>query len=361
MRFRRCLALVLCALVTASTGAEAQAPQERLRTESYHSPEGLVEVIGLRRWSLAMLRDSVRARRPGMELHDAACMIVLRDSLGFPDVLVSEMIYLAQPGAQPQRFLVLKVVEPRDSSRVQWRRASVDSFQVLRPSYSPLIMGATDSAGQFQVGRLLFPLQYAAAPQRLAAVLERMPAERRADAETDAKRLQEFLASQRTENDWRMALNAIRYDGAYANRVAAAVVLANFADRDSSWLALTEALRDGNEAVRSTSLTVLQTLSPHPIEWKSSVPTLRALLGGTNVQASEAVFSMLARTSVSPALAAPLLGRNEQWALAHLQAKHPGAAESAHSLLVRLNGGEDLGRRAEDWERRLLQLTAPVP
>src|SRR5262245_32844555 len=98
----RSAAIALAAIIAAATSAFAQA--------SYESPIGTVEVLGLRRWTLAMLRDSVRRYAPGQDLHEAACMITLRDSLHFAEASVNYW-QLSVPG-QPERvFLAIKVVE----------------------------------------------------------------------------------------------------------------------------------------------------------------------------------------------------------------------------------------------------------
>lgn len=364
MQVARTLALSVVALVALvaigsaqPAHASAQTPPGTLGVESYASPQGLVEVLGLRRWTLDMLRDSVRARRPGVELHDAACMVVLRDSLGFPDALVRELNYAARANARAERFLVIKLVEPGDTARVRWvTTASVDSFRVLRPSFAPLILGAADSAGSFRPGALLYPLQFGADTVRLAALISRMPPARRAVTVADVERVRAFRAAHAGEASWRAALRTLGSDGVYANRVAAAVVLAGFPERDSTWRALVSSLRDGNQTVRTTALTVLEALPATPIDWAPAVPALRALLGGTNLEASEAVFRTLARTRVAPTLAAPLLRGNSDWVLAHLRARTPGAAESARALLVQLHGGVDLGSDPAAWTQWLGEL-----
>jgi hypothetical protein len=344
----------------ASTQAQARRPA--LKTVSYESPKGLVDVIGLRRWSLDMLRDSVRKHRPGIELHDAACAVVLRDMLGFADAQVNSQTYVESPGAEPQRFVAIKVIEPGEAARVKWAvSAKVDTFRVLRPGYAPLILGATDAAGNFTGGPVFAPLQYGNDTALYAASLARMPAARRAMMEADAARLRAFQLAHADTIAWRVALQAIREDGEYTNRFAAAVVLAGFTERDTTWYALVDALRDGNEAVRKSAFTVLQIAPARTVDWAPAIPGLRALLGGTNVSASEAVFRILARSRVSPTLAGPLLGGNTEWVLAHLRSRNPIAASDARALLVQLNGGKDFGSDARKWESWLSTLPAPRP
>ncbi len=318
---------------------------------AYDSPRGRVEVLGLRTWTLQMLQDSIRRRVPGQTLEDAACMITLRDSLHFADASVAG--YSGVPGAAGRRFLVVKVIEPQEATRVRWARQPPDTFNVLRPMYATLILPATDSLGRLWQERLFWPLQFYArdSAARAQSLEQGGPSGRE-----DANRLSHFLAEHRTDADRHTALIALRRDGFYANRVVAATVLMNFADRDSTWWALAEALRDPNERVRTAASIVLAELPARTVDWAPVVPTLRLLLGGTNLPAMEGVFRVLARTNVSPSLAKGLLGGDGTWVLDHLRAEYPGGHQAAHALLVQLNGGRDLGSSADVWTHWLAGL-----
>lgn len=313
---------------------------------AYESPGGRVEILGLQTWTLQMLRDSVRSRLPGTELHDAACMVVLIDSLGFADALVSKLRYETAPGAPMQQVLVIKLVEPQARHRVQWLERPPDNFTVLRPEYASVVLAASDTNGALWSGRLLWPLQfYGRGQQARAEAIANAPSTVRADAE----RLWTFLENHRTENDARNARRVLRRDGAYADRLVAAAILANFPEHDSTWLALTDALRDTHESVRGAARAVLQALPSRKVNWMPHVESLRLLVGGTNVGASEEVFQMLARTEVAPSLARALLHQNEFWVLSHLRAGYPGAAGTARALLVQLHAGTDLGPGDTAW------------
>lgn len=336
------LAGLLTAGVAKTSGAQV----------AYDAPHARIEVLGLQNWTLKALQDSIRQRVPGQTLADAACMVTLRDSLHFADALVQNLTYSLN-GEPARHYLIIKVVEPQDSARVRWRPAPRDSFTVLRPSYAAVILPVTDSLGRLWMSRLLGPIQlYHRDPSVRAAMMRGRPDAARADAE----RLWNFLDAHRAEADRRTALAALRKDGPYANRIVAAAVLANFAEQDSTWWALADALRDGNEAVRIAALEVLRRLPARPVNWEPAAPTLRALLGGTNVGATQEVLKLLQRTRVSPALARPLLHDNGSWVLTHLRAEYPGASLAAHALLVQLNGGHDLGTSDGAWSRWLATL-----
>jgi hypothetical protein len=297
----------------------------------------------LRHWTLAMLQDSIRHYVPGQELYDAACMVTLRDSLHFAEASV-EKFQMAPPGAPQRSFLTIKVVEPDQAARVQWDTRPRSEFSSLLPDYAPLILAVTDSTGIVSRGRILYWLQFADSLSRQRAVA-RGDAGRR----DDGSRVFAFLSERRNERDRTRAMRVLAQDGFWVNRMVAAAILANFGAHDSTWLALVSALRDPHEAVRQAAGQVVSSLSPRPIDWRPAVIDLRLLLGGTNLPAITTVFDLLARTSVAPELASQLLHDNSEWVLDHLGAETPMAADGAHRLLVRLNGGQDLGRARGDW------------
>jgi hypothetical protein len=97
----------------------------------------------------------------------------------------------------------------------------------------------------------------------------------------DAERLWAWLETRTSERDLHMALQALAGDGVYANRVVAAMVLANFQEHDATWHALVEALRDPHEHVRSMAQLVLANLPDgRRVDWTPMLPTLRLLVGG---------------------------------------------------------------------------------
>jgi hypothetical protein len=325
------------ALVVVAGAAEADAQA------SYESPKGRVEVLGLRRWTLDMLRDSVRRYVPGQELHDAACMVTLRDSLHFADASVMWFM-MAPPGAPPKNSLTIKVIEPDQKSRVQWNPRPGNEFSSLLPDYSSVVLPITDSVGGVWRGRFEFWLQFPDSASRERALAD-VPAAQRPDGE----RVYAFLAAHRSPADGRRAMRTLGRDGFWVNRMVAAAVLSNFPASDSTWWSLVHALRDPHEAVRGTARMSLASMPARPVDWRPVSSDIRLLIGGTNLPAMEDVFDVLSRTSVSPDLASVILRGNADWLLIHLGASSPMAADRAHRLLVQLNRGKDLGRTASAW------------
>jgi len=95
---------------------------------AYDGPSGRVEVLGLRAWILQMLQDSIRRRVPGQTLESAACMVTLRDSLHFADASVQGISYSGGADAAVRNYLVVKVIEPQEATRVRWAPAPPDSL-----------------------------------------------------------------------------------------------------------------------------------------------------------------------------------------------------------------------------------------
>ncbi|MDB4915072.1 MAG: hypothetical protein JWM95_2716 [Gemmatimonadetes bacterium] len=310
---------------------------------AFDSPKGRVEVLGLRRWTIHMLQDSIRHYVHGQELYDAACMVTLRDSLHFVEASVDHF-NMSPPGALSRSFLTIKVVEPGQASTVQWDERPRNQFTSVLPDYAPLVLSITDSTGAVWRGRMLHWLQFADSAARSAA-LSRAPAA----AQEDANRVFAFLRSRQSDADRARAMRTLKRDGLWVNRMVAVSVLSNFPSRDSTWWTLVSALRDPHEAVREAAASVLMSLPARPIDWRVSTRDLRLLLGGTNLPAIQTVFALLANTSVAPALAQPLLRENSEWILDHVAAETPMAGDAAHRLLVRLNDGRDLGRTRSAW------------
>ena len=88
--------------------------------------------------------------------------------------------------------------------------------------------------------------------------------------------------------------------------------------------------------------------SSRVVDWGPATGSLRRILGGTNLAALLPTMIMLARTHISPALAAPLLAGNGEMILAYAAAHHDDEREAALALLRRLSG-KNLGDDVAAW------------
>src|SRR2546426_4254089 len=123
------------------------AAQQRFRT-----PQGIVEVVGLRRWTVQMIQDSAAKYAPGQDLASHACAAVLRLKLKFADASVvfyrtdtvyyrtdtvyyrSDTVYYRSDTASSGGVLIVSVIEPQDSALVRYKPRYHDSLPV-RPEW----------------------------------------------------------------------------------------------------------------------------------------------------------------------------------------------------------------------------------
>lgn len=302
-----------------------------------------VEVMGLEKWTVRMLEDSIERVAPGQKLGDAACMATLRYTLGFRDALVRRYVGFDRNDPDKQ-FVSVRVIEP---SRVDpWRRVSSNKFESLLPEYAALILPVTDSTGSVWPVRLMFAYQVADSARR---------AEMLSSADSlaliDYQRSERFLASQSSSAQRDRAIAVLDSSASPSNRMAAALVLLKHPSEERARLALTRALRDPHEGVRSIASISLQYFPAQRVDWTPLIGDLRALLAGANLEQTETVMDMLVDTGVGPSLAAPLLRGNSRWVLQLLASKAPMTAASTRRFLTALNNGADLGATPGAWAK----------
>jgi hypothetical protein len=320
-----------------------------LRSQArYDAPGVRVEVLGLERWTLKMLQDSIAHYVPGQTLHDAACMATLRYKLHFADASVMNFLGYGRTGVND--FLSIRLVEPK-SPAVKWRTVSNDEFKSMLPDYAKLLLPVTDTSGGIWTVRLV-----SAARFRDSASIANIPANARPELRGDASNILTFLAEHNTDADRRRAMRVLDSNAVYSNRIAAAFILSNFPDHDETWYSLVSALRDPHESVRGAALAALDRMPRRTVNWKPASNDLRILVGGTNIGAMESVMNLLMTTNADPTLAATLLRGNDRWLMRLLSAEAPMASRATRSFLVAMNGGVDLGTSPAAWKAWIARL-----
>jgi hypothetical protein len=309
-----------------------------LPAQVVQTPEGPVEFIGLERWSIPMIRDSMAVHAPGVPL--GQCAAVLRQ-LGF----VSASALLRQdPDGQRRR--IVTVVEPQRAERIRLRLPPGDSL----PNHAEWQPGidiysehnrAFQWAVQFRGVRLR--QDSAALGQILQLVGDRAP---------EVQEFWTFLDGRGERLDFEKAAHALATDRNGTNAAVAAAILTNFPDEPQAWWSLIDAHRDSREHVAATASQAMQGLlmaGPREIDWTPAETALRALLDGTNVFVIEGVMSTLASTKITPGLA-PVLLRDggADLVLARLRATDERTRATAHAFLVQLSG-TDHGDDAAAW------------
>ncbi len=117
----RCLAIVLSSSVLCSIPARSYAQEPPVLTLA----DGrTVEVLGLRRWTIGMLQDSLARYAPSDSLQSHACAAVLRYKLHFAD---ASSVTFSSDSGEPDA-IVVSVREPQDSARVHYRNLPLDSL-----------------------------------------------------------------------------------------------------------------------------------------------------------------------------------------------------------------------------------------
>ncbi len=317
------------------------------------TPEGHVEVIGLKRWTAAMLADSLGVHAPGVSLFQTKeCTKALTSRLHFSSVYIEKLV-VGRPGDNAQS-VVIRLVEPQDSAQIRWRRGLRDTLPA-RSEWADLFRVLSSPAGRLQEGDLVSRLGLYGLFLRDSTAARQLANAFGFDADR-AVSFWRVLRTHRSERDRVLALSAVSTDGNPQNRMVAAAVLVNFPGSDETWRALADALRDPYPGVNSAALASLALLGSdfaRHVDWRPAASTLRAILDGTNLQAFLQTMVVLHQTSISPALARPLLRRGGELVLANVVAADERSRRAAEALLLDLSGR---ATALDDWGKWIRSL-----
>ena len=330
----RWVPLVLTVAVSVVVSRTAGAQRPALLTLSNG---GTVEVLGLRRWTLAMLQDSLAKYAPDDSLQSHACAAVLRYKLGFADAASNEFIF---HDGEPSH-VVVSVREPQDSARVRYRVMPLDTVN-SRAAWR-LVSGAIARRPA-----AFWPAEREYLSPRLHVNASRFQSPADSVAGTA---IITYLRTRTAERDRREALEVLAHAPNMFDRATAALILANFGARDDTWRALAEALRESDGIVKGVAADVLQSLSersPRPVRWGPTARGIHAMLDGTSLFELPPLIAVLTRTGAGPADARPFLRGGGEMLLAYLGSANPMLSGTSHRLLVQLRG-IDLGTDVGPW------------
>ena len=319
------------------------------RAEVIETPEGTVEVLGLQSWTVEKIQRALAERFPGTSPGLSAAAL---GELGFPSVGVQ-----SETRPDGRSYTVVTVVEPEQADRVR-RKPAFPSSRVPLAAWQSLVDVASKQPGSLQAVASFYPAvgPGVAIP---AAALEGGAAD-----PMTVRRLWKMVESRRSEADRDLALWALANDPNVWNRATAAVLLANFADRDLTWWTLLDAQRDPAGIVSTVASQVLQGISrrtPKKVDWEPAFGSVRALLGGTNLAALDPTLDVLVATGLPADLAPGLLrGGGADLVLARVGARHEPTRKSAHGFLKYLSG-KDLGTDVTAWQTWLAGLGGTPP
>lgn len=304
-------------------------------------PGKTVEVVGLKRWTIPMIQDSLAKYSPGDSLHHHACAAVLRYKLGFANA--SSTTYMGMTPGDTSRYVVVTVVEPQDSARVWQKPAPMDTLNE-RAEWRDLTAVIKTRPGGFQ-GALWTYLEAGR-----TGFTDTIPSYMRRDS-VQIRQVWRFLAAHRSAADQQQALATLSSDPNVMNRVAAAAILANFGADDTTWLALLDAMRETDGIAAGTSSVVLTTIAqntPRTVDWTPATRTIHAILNGTSPFQLPALMQILPAGGLGPEWSKPFLADGGEMLLAYLAAEHPGLRRGAHHFLKTISG-QDYGEDVQQW------------
>jgi hypothetical protein len=296
-----------------------------------------VEVLGLRRWTIGMLQDSLAKYAPTDSLQLHACAATLRYKLHFADA--ASTVFSLDP--RKPNTVVVSVREPQDSARVRYRDMPLDTL-LPRKAWELITIVFRQHQDVF----------WSEVDARVNGARGGRPQYRTRDDSTLGRRFTKTLGTFTRETDRLEAMQVLATSPNMYDRAAAAVILANFADRDDTWWSLVEALRESDGPIKGVAATILVGLSrtaPRAVIWSPKAASIRAMLDGTSLFVLDDLLQVLVNTRVGPRDARALLGHDGgDMLLAYLGSRNATFASHSRALLTALHG-TDLGPTVEPW------------
>jgi hypothetical protein len=300
---------------------------------------GRVEVLGLERWTIDGLEDSLRAHA-GYDLRTNgahACGAVLRYKLHFADAAAIE----ARDSANAPYWIVT-VAEPQDSARIHHHFLPLDTTG-----------GRPEWASARSVVKAHRPATMAylwTAAYTNGAKAPSVPLRTAADSEAVGQ-LRAFAASHGGSDDEREAIAALRSDSSLYDRLVAVTILASFPQDDSAWARLSQSLLESDGMVQGTAMTAIRgwiAAGKRPHDWVVIAPAVHAILDGTSEFMMPELLRVLAQIKPDPSLAKPFLQNGGTLLLAYAGAHLPMVRDAALGVLRPLSG-KDFGTNVGQW------------
>lgn len=344
------LALAACAK-DAGPPPEVQ-PLARVELDSSRT----VEIIGLRRWTADMLRDSLKKYAPDEPIESDATAANLRNLLGFADAATS--VHTVVFDEAEDATITIAVREPSDSARVHYAEQALDTVPQRadwRVLTSRIMQDTTGRMLQMVAGAHLDGLSRIVIDStvRGRAITHREGYAFESPADSLAVMpLLDSLIFRRSPADFAAAVQVIETSKSGPDRAVAALILSNFQERDGAWRSLLKAAIGREQArdafVAQHALVALGERHPRPVDWSPMTTTIHDVLDGTALAALAPLAGALAVTGASTAQAPGYLANGGEMLTAYVESDNPDIRDSAHGLLVKLRGS-DLGFEPGPW------------
>ena len=315
-----------------------------------------VEVIGLRWWAADALRDSLNKYSPGEGLDSPNLAVNLRSKLHFADAGVhsSEQVF----DENETVLLTVAVREPRDSARVHYVPQRLDSAARILDWKG--IATRLAGEGNAHLLAVVAARQVRGLPRTIVdSSVKPHPvttpigyAFETPEDSVAARPLLDAIGTRTTDRDLSMAIQTIDMSTSLPDRVAAALILSNFPQRDEAWRALVKAAVGQQQAadadVARQVLGEMAERFPRHVDWTPVASIIHDALEGTAVMSLPAISGALARTGATPANAKAWLAGGGEMLVAYIESTNAELSEPAHRLLIALRGS-DLGGDVETW------------
>ncbi len=310
------------------------------RAETVSRGGTTVEFIGLEEWTPERIDAALTKGKP---IEPYYCAANLKQDVGMSDASVMHHM----PGKDGKRTIIVTVVEPQYADRVVYKPqpegsdAPIDRWEALRKNlagrtqdvqialikYGEAVREGNDNAYQAIVKKY---------GREMPGILE----------------VWQLLSERRTQADQDRAIWALAHHADAETRAVAGAILAGFPEHDLAVWALVDGLRDADSSVRSACGQALITWTKNharPIDWEPVLPTLRHLLGGTNLFAFPWVLDMLATTGIESNLVPDLLRDRHDLVLDTVAASHERTRDRALTFLRKVSG-QELGPDRDAWQ-----------
>lgn len=323
-----------------------------------------VEIIGLRRWTAEQVRDSLKKYAPDEGLDSDAAAANLRNLLGFADAATS--VHTVVFDEDETATITLAVREPGDSAKVHYAPQSLDTLPQRaewRALAAPLAADTTGRLLQIVASAHLDGLSRLVVDStvrgRRMTHREGFAFESPADS-LAAMPLLRSIAALKSQAEFDAAVQTIDASSSAPDRVIAALILANFPDRDAAWRSLLKAAigreQERDAYVAQHALIALSDRAPRTVDWTPVAATIHDVLDGTGLAALAPLATALAATGSGPAQAASYLANGGEMLTAFVESDNPDIRDAAHGLLVKLKG-QDLGFEPGPWREWIRTLS----
>jgi hypothetical protein len=326
-----------------------------------------VEIIGLRRWTADMVRDSLKKYAPDDGLDSDAAAANLRNLLGFADAATS--VHTVVFDEDDKATITLAVREPTDSDRVHYEPQTLDTVP-QRAEWQEIAQALYDTTGR------MLPMVAAAHLDGLSRLVVDSMVRGRThthregyafESPSDSLAVMPILAKladKKSPADFDAAVRTIDSSTSEPDRAVAALILANFPDRDGAWRALLKAAvgreqaRDAFIAQHALVAMSQRGQAKRSVDWSPLIPTIHNVLDGTALAALAPLATALTATGANATQAPGYLANGGEMLAAYVESDNPDIRDAAHDLLVKLRG-QDLGFDPGPWRDWIGGLRAP--